>query len=376
MFRVTDFCCFILCIVLLTGCKNDLELNAPYKEIPTIYAVLNPQDPIQVIRINKVFLGEGDANVMAKVHDSVNYQPGELTVTLDRFLNGTQTDAAPNLKTITFTEDVVSTAEGAFNTTQRVYKTDKQLFTFGEYRLTVKNNSTGNVFTARTNALDSVNANQGYFPIHVLPKYPYPPDTPPEGYVNFHELERRYQIRFTPLGREDLKYVGAPQVYNLVMRMFYIDSMGTQGNQERFIDYSVGTKYVRDFTKQGHINWVLNDFFGKDVFVAAGVALRRNNVGDKVIGRRLFRVDFIIYSTSQEYLDYLQYTQPSTSISQQTPLYSNFDNRAALGLFTFRNRSTVYKQPSNDFINEFSRNPNTCSFRFFNSNLVVPGCTP
>ena len=72
----------ILVSVLLNSCKNDLELNAPYREYPSIYAVLNPQDRIQVIRINKVFLGEGDANVMAKVADSVNYQPGELSVTL------------------------------------------------------------------------------------------------------------------------------------------------------------------------------------------------------------------------------------------------------------------------------------------------------
>ena len=68
---------------LLTSCKNDLQLNAPYKEIPSIYAVLNPQENIQMIRVNKDFLGEGDANAMAKVADSVNYKPGELTITLE-----------------------------------------------------------------------------------------------------------------------------------------------------------------------------------------------------------------------------------------------------------------------------------------------------
>ena len=76
---------FLLIIFTLTTCKNKLNINAPYKEIPSIYAVLNPQENIQIIRINKVFLGEGDANVMAKVADSVNYNAGDLLVTLERF---------------------------------------------------------------------------------------------------------------------------------------------------------------------------------------------------------------------------------------------------------------------------------------------------
>ena len=83
----------LLTVVMFTTCRNDLELNAPYKEIPSIYAVINPSEPVHVIRINKVFLGEGDANAMAKVADSVNYPAGELTVTLRRFVNDKVTDA-------------------------------------------------------------------------------------------------------------------------------------------------------------------------------------------------------------------------------------------------------------------------------------------
>ena len=66
--------------LFFTSCKNDLKLNAPYKEFPSIYAVLTPQDAIHIIRINKVFLGEGDANKMAQVSDSLNYPANELTV--------------------------------------------------------------------------------------------------------------------------------------------------------------------------------------------------------------------------------------------------------------------------------------------------------
>jgi hypothetical protein len=68
---------FLIVLVALTfsACKNDVNLNAPYKEVPTIYAVLNPNEDVQMIRVNKVFLSETDANEVAKIADSVNYQP-------------------------------------------------------------------------------------------------------------------------------------------------------------------------------------------------------------------------------------------------------------------------------------------------------------
>src|SRR5690606_31684114 len=108
---------------VLLSCKNELKLNAPYKEMPSIYAVLCPQEEVQVIRINKVFLGEGDANVMAKVHDSVNYPAGELEVSLTRFENGAQVAASPDgSMEIVFRDDsIVHTSDGAFNRNQRVY---------------------------------------------------------------------------------------------------------------------------------------------------------------------------------------------------------------------------------------------------------------
>ncbi|HRH11322.1 MAG TPA: hypothetical protein PLU73_07390, partial [Bacteroidia bacterium] len=114
-------------------------MNAPYKEIPSIYAVLNPQDKIQMIRVNKVFLGEGDANKMAQVADSVNYPAGEISITLERFVNGVKSVATPNgnKMEITFRDSVITTEPGAFTTTQRIYVTGDKLFTTGNYSLKV-----------------------------------------------------------------------------------------------------------------------------------------------------------------------------------------------------------------------------------------------
>jgi hypothetical protein len=195
-FLTPYFFSVILLLVIFSGCKNDLKLNAPYKEIPSIYAVLNPSEKTQIIRINKVFLGEGDANQMAQVADSVNYAPGEITVTLNRFVDGKQVNVSPGKRTITFTEAEVKTAPGAFNTNQRVYvcnddlheelpiidpitklNTNTKWKVHGNFVLTVKNNKTGNVFTAKATAIDSVKGDQRLSPDQALSPFspPYYP---------------------------------------------------------------------------------------------------------------------------------------------------------------------------------------------------------
>ncbi len=70
---------------------------------------------MQMIRINKVFLGDGDANQMAKVMDSVNYKSGELSVKLERFVNGVKTSAGISasgpVNEVMFHDSVITTEE-------------------------------------------------------------------------------------------------------------------------------------------------------------------------------------------------------------------------------------------------------------------------
>jgi hypothetical protein len=73
-------------------------------------------------------------------------------------------------------------------------------------------------------------------------------------------------------------------------------------------------------------------------------------------------------------MDYLQFAGPSLSIAQEKPLYSNFTNSDALGIFTFRSRSSIMKEMDNSFITEFAHNPSTCSYKFFSASLGLPGC--
>lgn len=350
MLKVCSFLPLLL-LFALSACKNELKLNAPYKEYPSIYAVLNPAEPEQTIRVNKVFLGEQDANVMAKVADSVNYKPGEITVTLNH------NSAEP----VVFSEKVIETQPGAFSTTQRVYVSQEPLQTFGVYTLTVKNNKTGNVFTATTVAIPPIKKEEQLQNLFNEPFYPYPPETNPDLYIDYTALEPRfpYQIRF---------YTNSAELYNLTLRMHFYDSLLSGTKIERYVDYNAG-----NVEKKGKRE-VVFAFRGADIFNAAGIGLSRLGLSNSIAGRKMYKMEYIIQTTTQDYIDYLQYSAPSLSINQNKPLYSNFEEAKALGIFTFRTTFSMSKSLANPFINAFSSNPNTCNYNFYTSSLGKTGC--
>ncbi|HQQ93350.1 MAG TPA: hypothetical protein PLQ93_02250 [Bacteroidia bacterium] len=349
--------CSLVVLIANTGCKDKLELNAPYKEIPSIYAVLNPDDNIQMIRINKVFLGEGDANQMAQVADSINYPEGQLEVTL--------TDSKGNVNL--FHDSLVKTAEGAFNPNQRVYVSSAKLKTREPYLLTVKNLHTGNVFTARDTSLaplSILNTYRPFVPIY----YPVPPGSAAndDNYIDYSGQNTSYTIRYSP---------NEAKLYQFVIRLHYYDSLGNGNRIDRALDYPFNNLYQKDINIGGPNNgFLLNVFKGKDLFNAAGLALSKSTAVSGLLGRKMYKIQFFIYTSTQEYLDYLEYAKPSLNISQTKPIYSNFDKRAAMGIFSFRTSVTVEKSISNTFISEFAYNPATCQYQFYTASLSKPGC--
>lgn len=363
------FIFFTISILLFSSCKNDLNINAPYKEIPSVYAILTPQEPIQMIRINKVFLGDGNANVMAKVPDSVNYQPGDLTVMLERYYDGVKTSAASTptgpTNEVIFRDSVIQTEEGAFATTQRVYVTNLKLYSFGIYKLTIKNNKTGKIFTAQTNAIDSV-AVTG-LPPFAPPYYPvaYSPSNTPSYYVNFSKPVQ-YIVR--------TKEAKGAFIHDLTIRLHYYDSLNNGVKNYHSLDYGFFPKQLYEQEDFGGNKYFVFRFNGSDLFLEYANMLAKQPNPPGLLGRRTYKIDLISYAATQEYYDYLQFASPSLSFAQEKILYSNFDNKTALGLFTFRTRCLISKHIANEYADEFAYNKYTCGYRFYTSALTLPGC--
>ena len=93
----------IACV--FAGCSTDLDINAPYKNVTVVYGLLDQRDSVQYIKINKAYLGEGDALVYAQIADSNEWADGDITVArVHRVLNGNRIGTPFNLEPATFTD--------------------------------------------------------------------------------------------------------------------------------------------------------------------------------------------------------------------------------------------------------------------------------
>ncbi len=149
MKKLIAFCLFGIAGLLFNSCKNDLDSLAPYSESIVVYSLIDPADSANYVRVNRVFLGEGDANQTAQIMDSVYFKPGEAIVSIEKYWNSIKK------QTYVFTETYEKPLEaGAFNSNQLIYKS-KQKFKsdssgkFFEYKLIVKNNLSGKIYNSK-----------------------------------------------------------------------------------------------------------------------------------------------------------------------------------------------------------------------------------
>ncbi|MEI6749039.1 MAG: hypothetical protein WCM93_07755, partial [Bacteroidota bacterium] len=77
-------------IVLMTSCKTDFDVISEWKDITVVYGLIDQTDTAHLIRINKAFLGPGNALHYAAIEDSSSYG-NNLEVKLNDILFDTTT---------------------------------------------------------------------------------------------------------------------------------------------------------------------------------------------------------------------------------------------------------------------------------------------
>jgi len=355
-------------ILSLTTCKNDLDVLAPGKETVSVYGVLNPNAGVQNIRINKVYLTDGDAITAGQDNSTINYGSGELKVTLQRFMAGSSTATLTTIgnatkKEIVLTETVVTTAGGSFNQGQRIWQTTDKLYSNGEYKLTITNNNTGAVFSSQNVVVDSVKS------YGVLPFVYHPTIYPMHGYYNFlaYPAQANNLIKYVVLTANPkikFKSVVNAKLYNIVMRFHYIDNTPS-GSIAQYIDYNFTTQ--KSLTLVGgeemEVSFLVNDFYSN-----LGTEISKKSSAN-VINRTSSYMEYIITAASESLDIFLQVNQPSNTIAQDKPSYTNITG--GVGLFSSTSRSVITHDLDNEFIDAIACNPNTAQYLFLKSTGVI-----
>ena len=363
------------------SCKNELEVLVPGKEMVSVYGILDATQPIQNIRINKVYLSDKDALVSAQDANDINYGPGELTVSLQRFYTGSATQQLTTMgntskKEIVLTETVVSTTGGTFNQTQRIWQTTDKLYHDGEYKLIIKKTATGEEIGSSQNLIiDSVSTSAAnampfvYFPSNIA-AYPNHGQyitsgggvTPTSKYIDYSILVATQKISF--------KSIKNAKVYDVVMRFHYSDSLSTTSTPElHYVDFNFNS-VNGNITKIGEALYV--DFLANEFYTNLAREINKQTVPN-LKNRKALYMEYIIYAGAESLSDFLQVNAPSTTIAQDKPYYTNI--KSGVGIFSSRSSSAVTKDLVSGFVDKIACHPNTFPLLFCDFTTGKPRAT-
>ena len=99
-----------LAIGLFGGCSSDLDVTAPYEQITVVYGLLDRNDNLHWVKINKAFLGDGDAYQYASIPDSTEYRDEELS----GFVANVEADGSPGGEQYPLRDTIVDRVPGLF----------------------------------------------------------------------------------------------------------------------------------------------------------------------------------------------------------------------------------------------------------------------
>lgn len=134
---------------LFTACETDIESNAEYQDITVVYGLLDQDSTAHYVKINKAFLGEGDANDLASNANNYSYNEGEIAVRIDAFSSAGVFVKSYNL---TRTTNEIPKDNGIFDSSTNVlYRFDEpNLDADNTYRLSVYHPALEKEVTAET----------------------------------------------------------------------------------------------------------------------------------------------------------------------------------------------------------------------------------
>ena len=99
----------------ITGCSEDFEIAAPYKDITLVYAMLNHADTVHYIRIQKAFMDDNKSAIdMAKLPDSSYYADGVLDVRVEELLPNGNVNGSTALTRVNMADEGVTKDPGMF----------------------------------------------------------------------------------------------------------------------------------------------------------------------------------------------------------------------------------------------------------------------
>jgi len=328
--------------IIIQGCEDEVDLLAPYQATPVIYGVLDYTADTQFVRINKTYLGAGDANIYAQIKDSVEYDPAELDVWLiKKELENIQFGIFEILDSIQLEYiELPSRDPGLFyNENVGFYYTTEDLFTESELN-EVTSPAVGNnnfFYEIRATIRGTVYSGQTDFPTIRESDItrPLPIGTPGVSRQDYHSGDNYRQLDFRYTNRE------RSERYQSTHRILYdYNTVDGELITDQVSEFQLG---VRSSASNGESTEIT--FNGESVYEFFGNEIKSNPEITKV---RIKQFDFQLTAASQTLDTYIEVANPISDFTPVLRSYTNLNN-GAIGIFGARasvSRAFYINEPS------------------------------
>jgi hypothetical protein len=356
----------------LASCDNELDITADWKDVPVIYGILNSEDSINYVKLNKAFLGQGDIMTMAQQFDSLYYDTEQVGLRIiESQLNGNQ--FLP-IKTIEMEPvDNIVKPEGLFSSpSQIIYQTDQNLNHLRYYTAEVYYKDSEEVIAYNPIPIDllkplSLSSPNPFTPINIVP----------DGYVSKAEWSsieggKLYELNVTfYYAEQQIDDLSDVEYKSLVWSFPYRMSSSISGGENMSINIDalqfltfLSSNIEEDSNVYRHV---------------VGLQAIQSNSGSVAITHSC--LDFSLMAAGDDLSTYIVLNENSNSIVVDRPEYtniSNSDGQQYVGIFSSRSNDFIenirINNSSNNEIafNEITKHLNFAYFEaYINDELLV-----
>ena len=291
-----------LILPLFFSCETDFDVNANWKDVTIVYGLIDPNNDDQLIKINKAYLGQGDAIQMASISDSTNYDPSNLIVKIHR-VREQVFNTYDTLSTVILTDTVLDKDDGLFSTDDNIIYTFKKPSSFYNtnsiYVLEILNLSSGQKVTSETEIINSFSFES------LNPSFEW----------GLYNGELADSLRFRT---KNIEWQNSNNgvIYQLDILINYLESgiVKSLSWSQPLVEYSSGNMNLK----------IKGDQFFQFL---------ENNL-DNNTTKQFLNLDLVMTIGAQDLKTYIDVNQPFSGIVQERPVFSNIDN--GVGLFSSR----------------------------------------
>ena len=288
---------FALFVLVLLGisCKNEIDINAPWRETPVVFGLLDANNQVQYIRIQKTYQNSVNQTTQQGAGYSDSLYFDSLYVTVTSNFN----------ETFVFQKTDTTKNPGFFaNDKAFLYRANFKPVNGRIYTLTIYSPSTGKKYTSTTRIIGTAETTQtGSPPLFKVRNYP----------------ETR-TLRFIP-GKDAF-------IYDVMIRLNYTEFNIFGDSLQQFIDYPVRSDLLIVNSALRTENFSTSRFLS---YIADNIPRKPG------IERKFRHVNYVFAGGSQDLKLFIDISRPINSFVQVKPEFSNIEG--ALGIFSSRSIS-------------------------------------